>query len=54
MNNPADHGNVIPAPVGKPDAARSERSIGTLLIHAGRLTLENAERILYLPAPAAK
>ncbi len=27
---------------------RNERSIGTLLIHAGRLTLENAERILQL------
>ena len=45
MKTVAEQGNVIPAP---PVIARPERSIGTLLIHAGRLTLENAERILYL------
>lgn len=30
------------------DYGHHERSIGTVLIHAGRLTLEDAERILYL------
>lgn len=48
MKTSMDQGNVIPAPINNPTAARGERSIGTLLIHAGRLTLENAERILYL------
>ena len=42
MKTAQDQGNVIPA------VARGERSIGTILIHAGRLTLENAERILHL------
>ncbi len=47
MKSVADQGNIIPAPIVS-SAARNERSIGTILIHAGRLTLENAERILHL------
>lgn len=43
MNTGSNQGEVIPAP-----AAHNERSIGTILIHAGRLTLESAERILQL------
>lgn len=38
--------NVITAPIG--DAARSERSIGAILVQAGRLTIEDAERVLRL------
>lgn len=48
MKTTADQANVISAPIGNPTPGRNERSIGTMLIHAGRLTLENAERILYL------
>jgi receptor protein-tyrosine kinase len=40
--------DVIPASSGSLANARGERSIGTLLIHAGRLTLESAEQILQL------
>lgn len=39
--------NVIPVSSGVP-APRGERSIGTILIHAGRLTFESAEKILQL------
>lgn len=46
MKTAADQGNVLPAAVGG-SPPRVERSIGTLLIHAGRLTLEDAERILF-------
>lgn len=46
MKTAADQGNVIPAVAGG-SPPRVERSIGTLLIHAGRLTLEDAERILF-------
>lgn len=46
MKTAADQGSVIPAAVGG-SPPRVERSIGTLLIHAGRLTLEDAERILF-------
>lgn len=48
MKASADHGSIIPASAGIQAGARGERSIGTILIHAGRLTLENAESILYL------
>lgn len=48
MKTNTDQGNIIPAPMGSPAKTGSERSIGTILIHAGRLTLENAERILFM------
>jgi protein-tyrosine kinase len=37
--------DVIPASSGNPALTRGERSMGTILIHAGRLTFENAELI---------
>lgn len=47
MKSAAESVSVIPAPTGDhPVTARGERSIGTILVHAGRLTLEDAERIL--------
>ena len=39
--------NVIPV-TGGTSAPRGERSIGTILIHAGRLSFESAEKILHL------
>ncbi|MGE3532910.1 MAG: chain length determinant protein tyrosine kinase EpsG [Steroidobacteraceae bacterium] len=48
MKATADQDNVIPVSPGITPQVRNERSIGTILIHAGRLTLENAERILHL------
>lgn len=47
MKSIYEDGQVIPASVVTP-VGRGERSIGTILIHTGRLTLENAERILDL------
>lgn len=47
MKTAKDQGNLLPAAANN-NATRSERSIGTLLIHAGKLTLEEAERILFL------
>jgi len=43
-----EQGNVVPVPAVARPAGRGDRSIGTILIHAGRLTLENAEKILQL------
>jgi len=43
-----EHRNIVPALAGKGAFGHSERSIGTILIHAGRLTLEQAEQILRL------
>lgn len=43
-----EQGNVIPVAIGSPAVARGESSIGTILIQAERLTLENAERVLQL------
>ena len=40
--------NVIPVSTGGAVTERNDRSIGTILIQAGRLTLENAEKILQL------
>lgn len=42
-----EQSNVIPVAIGA-SAPRSERSIGTILIHAGRLTFESVEKILQL------
>lgn len=44
----SDQGQVIPATPVARGVTDGDRSIGTILIHAGRLTLENAERILEL------
>jgi chain length determinant protein tyrosine kinase EpsG len=43
-----EHSKVISAAISGTVINRSERSVGTILIHAGRLTLENAERVLLL------
>jgi len=43
-----DQSKVIPAPIGSASGIRSNRSIGSILIHSGRLTFENADRILQL------
>lgn len=52
MKNAIEPSNIIPAAVGHGSSlavtAHGERSIGTLLIQAGRLTLEDAEAILQL------
>ena len=40
--------NVIPASVGNPPLKHGDRSIGAILIDAGRLKAEDAERILRL------
>jgi receptor protein-tyrosine kinase len=42
-----EHSNVIPV-AGSPALPRSERSMGTILVHAGRLTSESTERIMQL------
>lgn len=47
MKATMERSNVIPVGGGT-TASRDERSIGTILIHAGRLTFENAEKILQL------
>lgn len=47
MKSVPDQNDIVPASVGSP-APRAERSIGTILIHSGRLTLENAGRVLQL------
>lgn len=39
---------MIPVPTGLTASARGDRSIGTILIQAGRLTLGDAERVLRL------
>lgn len=47
MSSVVEQGKVAPVPTGTlPE--RNSRSIGTILIQAGRLTLENAEKILRL------
>jgi protein-tyrosine kinase len=46
--SPKDHTNVIPAFVGTMAHARRDRSIGAVLLDAGRLTVDDAERILTL------
>jgi len=46
VNAAVEPGNVVS--VSPTVIARGERSIGTILIHAGRLTLEKAEQILRL------
>jgi protein-tyrosine kinase len=43
-----EQGLVVPVPAAGTMPERGERSIGTILIHAGRLTLEKAEQILHL------
>src|ERR1700694_138517 len=43
-----EHSNIIPVFAGGSVAKHGDRSIGAILIHAGRLTTENAERILHL------
>jgi protein-tyrosine kinase len=43
-----EQSNVVLVETGSAVLARGERSIGTILIQAGRLTLENAERVLQL------
>ena len=48
MTLPAEHSKVIPVGAGSLAPERNTRSIGTILIQAGRLTLENAEKILRL------
>lgn len=49
MTPAPESGKVIPVLTeASPDRKDKDRSIGTILIQAGRLTLENAEKILYL------
>ena len=43
-----EHGNVVSVSTGSTVIARGERSIGAILVRAGRLTPENTERILRL------
>jgi len=44
MTRTLDQGDLVPAPSG--GGRRGDRSIGTILIHAGRLSLEDAELIM--------
>jgi receptor protein-tyrosine kinase len=48
MTTNVERRNVISVEIAGPVPARGERSIGTILIQAGRLTLENAERVMQL------
>ncbi len=48
MNVAMEQGNVIPVQAGGTAVGHRERSIGTILIQAGKLTLEKAEQILHL------
>lgn len=41
-----NRGNVITASIGEPPGSRTERSIGAILVQEGRLTIEDAERVL--------
>lgn len=48
MKDAVEPSDIIPASTGNSVVKRGERSIGTILIQAGRLTLEDAEFILQL------
>ena len=48
MTTSVDKRNVIPVEIAGPVPARGDRSLGTILIQAGRLTLEDADRVLKL------
>lgn len=48
MKATLEKGHIYSADSGDSSTGHGERSIGTILIHAGRLTLEKAERILRL------
>src|SRR5262249_51833282 len=47
VKHPSDQDSVVPLS-GEPTVVRNDRSIGTILVRAGRLSLEGAEQIVQL------